>query len=79
MGQNVNEITYGEKVIASIGEELSSWNLEALELLLTAVSTFWIVDVFHFCMFVYSQVVDVYTYDLTVRFVPSWFPGAAFR
>jgi hypothetical protein len=49
IGQSVNEITYGEKLLASMGEELSSWNLEALELVSTASSTFWLVDVFHFC------------------------------
>jgi hypothetical protein len=51
IGQSVNEITYGEKLLASMGEELSSWNLEALELVSTASSTFWLVDVFHFCVF----------------------------
>jgi hypothetical protein len=75
----VSEITYGEKLLASMGEELSSWNLEALELLTAAASTFWLVDVLHFSMFVYSQVLDVSTYNLTVRFVPSWLPGAGFR
>jgi hypothetical protein len=79
VGRNVSEITYGEKLLASMGEEFSSWNLEAVELINTAGSTFWFVDVFHFCMFVYSQVLDAWTYHLTVRFVPSWFPGAAFR
>jgi hypothetical protein len=58
VGQSVNEITYGEKVVASMGEEISSWNLEALDLINTAVSTLWFVDVFHFCTFVYSQVLD---------------------
>jgi hypothetical protein len=51
IGRNVNEITYGEKVLTSLGEELSSWNLEALDLVNTAGSTFWLVDVFHICMF----------------------------
>jgi len=59
VGQSVNEITYGDKVLASMGEELSSWNLEVAELINFAISAFWLVDVFHFRMFVSSQAVDV--------------------
>ena len=55
----MNEITYGDKVLASMGEELSSWNLEVAELINFAISAFWLVDVFHFRMFVSSQAVDV--------------------
>jgi hypothetical protein len=59
VGQSVTEVAYGEKVLASMGKELSSWNLESLELLNTATTTFWLVDVFHFCGFVYNKVIDV--------------------
>jgi hypothetical protein len=59
VGASVIEITYGKKVLASVGNELSSWNLEATELINTAMSTFWLVDVFHFCMFLHSQVAGV--------------------
>jgi hypothetical protein len=59
VGRNVNEITYGEKVLTSMGEDLSSWGLEAVELLNTVGSNFWLVDIFHSCMFFYSQVLDV--------------------
>ena len=75
----MNEITYGEKLFAFMGEELSSWNLEANELGTAVMFSFWLVDIFHFRMFLHGQVAGVYTYNLTVRFVPSWLPGAAFR
>jgi hypothetical protein len=62
IGQSVTEITYGEKVLAAMGKELSSWNLEAAELINTAVSTFSFVDVFHFCMFL---VIELLVHRLT--------------
>jgi len=49
MGRLVLEVTYGTEITKSLGEELASWNLEAMELVNDAFFEFWLVDVFHFC------------------------------
>ena len=46
------EATYGAEIIKSIGEELASWNYEALKLMNAAFFEFWLVDVFHFCKWI---------------------------
>ena len=46
------EATYGTEIIKSIGEELASWNYEALKLMNAAFFEFWLVDVFHFCKWI---------------------------
>ncbi|KIM28343.1 hypothetical protein M408DRAFT_329443 [Serendipita vermifera MAFF 305830] len=54
VGQIVVEITYGEKMGALIGEEISSWSIEALKLITEAIVAFWPVDILHFLRFLPS-------------------------
>jgi hypothetical protein len=49
VGRLVLEVTYGTEITKSLGEELASWNLEAMKLLSDSFVEFWLVDVFHFC------------------------------
>ena len=51
MGDIAIEVTYGKKIRASVGNEFSSWNLEALDIINTGFFSFWFVDIFHFCSF----------------------------
>jgi hypothetical protein len=52
MGGLMLEATYGAEIIKSIGEELASWNYEAMKLMNAAFFEFWLVDVFHFCKWI---------------------------
>ncbi|KIM28309.1 hypothetical protein M408DRAFT_23713 [Serendipita vermifera MAFF 305830] len=54
LGKIVIEVTYGNNLPAVMNKELSSWNLEAMDLLDDAFFKFWPVDVFHFLRFIPS-------------------------
>lgn len=47
MGQLVIEVTYGTKITKAMGNEMASWNLEAMHLIGDAWVKFWFVDLFH--------------------------------
>ena len=52
MGRLVLEVTYGTEITKFLGEELASWNVEAMELINGAFGQFRLVDVFHFCKWI---------------------------
>ncbi|PVF97375.1 cytochrome P450 [Serendipita vermifera] len=52
IGHMVSKATYGDQIWKEMGENLSHWNLEAIEVLSEAAYTFWMVDVFHFLRFI---------------------------
>ncbi|KIM28323.1 hypothetical protein M408DRAFT_329427 [Serendipita vermifera MAFF 305830] len=54
VGKVVIEVAYGTKLPGSMSEELSSWNLEIMDLVNAALSNFWLVDIFHFLRFIPS-------------------------
>ncbi|KIM28319.1 hypothetical protein M408DRAFT_69838 [Serendipita vermifera MAFF 305830] len=54
LGRVVIKVAYGNKLPATTGEELSSWNREVAELINDAFFRFWPVDVFHFLRFIPS-------------------------
>ncbi|KIM23782.1 hypothetical protein M408DRAFT_250244 [Serendipita vermifera MAFF 305830] len=55
-GQLIIEVTYGTEILKTMAKELSSWNHEALDLLSSSFTTFWLVDIFHFLRFVPSWI-----------------------
>jgi hypothetical protein len=44
----VSKAAYGTQIWDEMGEELSHWNMEAMDLITEAVFAFWLVDIFHF-------------------------------
>ncbi|PVF97212.1 cytochrome P450 [Serendipita vermifera] len=52
IGRMVSKAAYGNKVWDEMGEELSHWNMEAMDLITEAVFAFWLVDIFHFLRFI---------------------------
>jgi hypothetical protein len=52
MGRLVLDVTYGTEITNSLGDELASWNLEAMKLINDAFFKFWFVDIFHFCKWI---------------------------
>ncbi|KIM28311.1 hypothetical protein M408DRAFT_329417 [Serendipita vermifera MAFF 305830] len=54
VGKIVIEVGYGAKLPTTMSKEISSWNLEVMELVNDAFYKFWPVDVFHFLRFIPS-------------------------
>ncbi|PVF97328.1 cytochrome P450 [Serendipita vermifera] len=52
LGRLVSKFTYGEKILEEMGEDLSHWNAETMQLMNQAFAGFWPVDVFHFLRFI---------------------------
>ncbi|PVF93563.1 cytochrome P450 [Serendipita vermifera] len=48
----VSKLTYGGKIWDEMGDELSLWNIEVMELFNEAFFAVWLVDIFHFLRFV---------------------------
>jgi hypothetical protein len=78
MGRLMLEVAYGTEITNDIGDELVSWNIEAMKLVNDAFLEFWIVDIFPFCECI-LRVFAFFTYTSLVRFIPSWIPGVTFR
>jgi hypothetical protein len=49
LGRGIVEVAYGEKMLNLIGDELLSWNGEAMHLHEESFFKFWLVDIFNFC------------------------------
>jgi hypothetical protein len=47
LGCGITEVAYGEKILDLIGDELLSWNGEAMHLYEESFK-FWLVDIFNF-------------------------------
>lgn len=52
LGRLVSTVTYGERILADMGNDLSHWNLDAMDDLTEAIFSFWLVDILHFLRFV---------------------------
>jgi hypothetical protein len=52
MGQLMLEVTYGVETTKSIGAEVTTWSLEAMNLIHGAFLEFWFVDCFQFCKYI---------------------------
>jgi hypothetical protein len=48
VGRGIVEVAYGEKILGLIGDELLSWNDEAMHLYEENFVKFWLVDIFNF-------------------------------
>jgi hypothetical protein len=48
LGRGIIEVAYGEKILNLIGDELLSWNGEAMHLYEESFFKFWLVDIFNF-------------------------------
>jgi hypothetical protein len=51
IGRLVSKMAYGQKIWKEMGNELDHWNIELMELVNEAFFTFWIVDIFPFCIY----------------------------
>ena len=49
MGLLMLDVTYRSEITKDIGDELVSWNLEAMNTLNEIFLGFWLVDIFPFC------------------------------
>jgi hypothetical protein len=47
----VSRFTYGEKIWEEMGNDLTHWNMEIMDLANEAVFSVWLVDFFPFCEF----------------------------
>lgn len=47
MGRIVLEVVYGTEITKRLGEGLTSWNLEAMDMVNESFFEFWFVDIFH--------------------------------
>jgi hypothetical protein len=45
----VTKATYGEKMWEEMGNDLSRWNLDSMDLSNEALFTFWLVDIIPIC------------------------------
>ncbi|PVF97327.1 cytochrome P450 [Serendipita vermifera] len=52
IGVMVSKFTYGEKIWGEMGDNLTNWNMEIMELANEAVFTVWLVDFLHFLRFI---------------------------
>jgi hypothetical protein len=76
----VSKAAYGTQIWDEMGEELSHWNMEAMDLITEAVFAFWLVDIFHFCeCYAFTMVERDLKFGRTVRFIPDWVPGVRFK
>jgi hypothetical protein len=48
LGRGITEVAYGENILNLIGDELLSWNGEAMHLYEESFFKFWLVDIFNF-------------------------------
>ena len=82
VGRLITTVAYGEEMWKTTGEDLNAWNVEMMHYISEALFNFWPVDVFNFCKYSHHRT-DVYgrgfIYLSTVRFIPSWTPGAYFK
>jgi hypothetical protein len=79
VGLGVVQVAYGEKILSMLGDELLSWNGEEMHLYEDSFVKFWFVDIFNFRESIIPSRRMLLTHTHTVRFIPSWFPGANFR
>jgi hypothetical protein len=49
LGRMVSKAVYGEQIWKEMGQDLSHWNTEAVDVLQEAGYALFLVDVFHFC------------------------------
>ncbi|KIM28300.1 hypothetical protein M408DRAFT_329411 [Serendipita vermifera MAFF 305830] len=54
VGKIVIEVAYGTKLPTAMSKDVSSWNIELMEIANRAFFTFWLVDIFHFLRFIPS-------------------------
>ncbi|PVF93577.1 cytochrome P450 [Serendipita vermifera] len=52
IGHIVSKATYGSQLWKEMGQDLSHWNLDAMDIMTEAIVSFWFVDIFHFLRFV---------------------------
>jgi hypothetical protein len=63
-----------------MGQDLSHWNIDAMDIMTEAIVSFWFVDVFHFREYWdMTAPARILTYLRTVRFIPDWVPGLRFK
>ena len=79
LGRGIVEVAYGEKMLNLIGDELLSWNGEAMHLFEENFLKLWLVDIFNFRSSILLCLRTSFFHIHTVRFIPSWVPGAGFR
>lgn len=54
LGHFVIKVTYGEKILAEMGDNLTRWNVELNELAAKGFLGFWLVDYLHFREFFFG-------------------------
>lgn len=52
VGEFISKAAFGNQVWSEMGQELSRWNVEAMDLATEASFTVWLVDIFHFLRFI---------------------------
>jgi hypothetical protein len=79
IGSIINRMAYGDEIFKEHGQKILEMNHEGMDLMITAGNSFWLVDVFALCMHSLPSIVLCISLRFSVRYIPSWFPGATFQ
>lgn len=80
IGAVIIKSAYGEKVYEGHGKELARLNRLRSEMITRVYPRLWAVDIFPICRFYTIELLLARSKPLySVRYIPSWFPGATFR